>query len=128
MIRSIFSMIRYAQALALLILCFNSIYEWLPMPTMPWHAQTRLEQLAQAPYFFPMLLSVTILGALLLFMGKRIGWSLVMLTPIIIYYFVFSLYYHPSHLSLPMILLLHHLLLCIYNRDSFSSLSKEAKA
>ena len=126
MVRFFLSVIRYAQSLALLLFSANVLFKWVEMPTLPLAAKERLELLNDAPYFFPLLIAFTWIGSLLLFSGKKVGWALMVLSPIIFYFLLFTFYYHPSHLALPVMLTLHHIILCISNRRAFKSLGSEA--
>ena len=115
---------RIVLGLIFFVFGLNGFLGFIPTPKVPDTAGLFLGGLANAPYFFPVLKTVEILGGLALLVGRFMPLTLVILAPINLQIFLFHVFLAPAGLAMALIMNTTHLFLAYHHRESYKALLK----
>lgn len=105
-----------------LIVAFNGLFDFLPMPAMPEAASAYIDAMKETGYAWPLLKVTEIVAGLLLLLGRFVPLALVVLAPIVVNILFFHVFLAPGGLVLGIALVILMLILARAYWPHFRSL------
>lgn len=101
-----------------IIFGLNFFLGFLPMPEMSGAAGVFMGGLMAAPYFFPFMKIVEIIGGILLIVGMYGAFASVILFPITLNIFLFHLFLAPAGIAMAIVMLIANVYIMFVHKDS----------
>ncbi len=110
---------RVILGLLFLVFGLNGFLHFIPMPPPTGTAAEFTYGLVKAPYLFPLMAFIQVVGGALLLTGVFVPFALLLLFPIILNIFFFHLTLAPAGLGLGIFVLAANILLAVYYREVY---------
>jgi len=119
---------RYGLAVIYLIFGLNGFFLFIPIPPMPEVATQFMHTLRDSGYLLSLVKALEVICAILLFSGRFLPATLVVLAPITLNIFLFHIFLTPglANWIVQFVMLLAHLYLLVRIRTSLRALFKSA--
>lgn len=105
---------RVILGLIFLVFGLNKFLNFIPVPPPTGTAGEFMFGLSKAPYFFPFLAFIEVLGGALLLSGTMVPLALLLLFPINLNIFLYHLFLAPEGLGMVVLIMAAHILLALY--------------